>query len=96
MSFSTTITQKGQMTLPKSIRDELGIKTGQRVKVAVQDGGVRVEKDDHATRLARLHQDSAAHLKRMGINDMSQDQIKKGINAARKQYYSKKYGSAQK
>lgn len=36
-TFSTTITQKGQITLPKQLRELLGLSTGQRVGIAVVD-----------------------------------------------------------
>jgi antitoxin PrlF len=32
---STTLTSKGQMTLPKSVRERLGLSTGDRLEVAV-------------------------------------------------------------
>ncbi len=32
---TTTITSKGQMTLPKDVRDRLGLKTGDRLEVSV-------------------------------------------------------------
>ena len=41
----TTITQKGQVTLPKRVRDAVGLKPGDRVEVrATASGGVYIEK----------------------------------------------------
>ena len=34
---SSTLTSKGQMTLPKSVRDQLRLKPGDRFNVSVQD-----------------------------------------------------------
>ena len=34
---TTTITSKGQMTLPKEIRDELGLKVGDQLDVTIQN-----------------------------------------------------------
>ena len=53
------VTQKGQVTIPKPIRDKLGIKPGSEVDFVDEgDDGVRVVKseglDDKATALARL------------------------------------------
>ena len=33
MSITTTITSKGQLTIPKPIREKLGLKTGSRVDI---------------------------------------------------------------
>ena len=41
---STTITSKGQITIPKAVRDELGLREGDRVAFRVlEDGKVIVE-----------------------------------------------------
>jgi antitoxin PrlF len=36
---SATITSKGQTTIPKRIRDHLGLKPGDRLRFAVEEGG---------------------------------------------------------
>ncbi|MEM1154849.1 MAG: AbrB/MazE/SpoVT family DNA-binding domain-containing protein [Pseudomonadota bacterium] len=39
---SATVTSKGQITIPKYIRTQLGIRTGDRIAFAIDDaGGVR-------------------------------------------------------
>ncbi len=41
---STTLTSKGQVTIPKAVRDELGLREGDRVAFRVlEDGTVVVE-----------------------------------------------------
>jgi antitoxin PrlF len=43
--LSTTVTIKGQVTLPKSIREAAGIRPGDRVEVRVRaEGGVVIER----------------------------------------------------
>ena len=43
--MATTVTVKGQVTLPKAVRDAVGIKPGDRVEVhATPSGGVLIEK----------------------------------------------------
>jgi len=39
----STLTSKGQITLPKQIRDHLGVQTGDRVNFEIRDGAVVVE-----------------------------------------------------
>jgi antitoxin PrlF len=40
MTIQATVTSKGQITLPKALRDLLAIKAGDRVEFIVEDGGV--------------------------------------------------------
>lgn len=43
--MGTTVTSKGQVTLPKQVRDQAGIKPGDEVDVhATSSGGVYIEK----------------------------------------------------
>jgi antitoxin PrlF len=35
---TATMTSKGQMTLPKEVRDDLGLKPGDQVEIVKQDG----------------------------------------------------------
>ncbi len=39
---TATLTSKGQLTVPKSVRDALGLATGDRVQFVEQDGGFRL------------------------------------------------------
>jgi antitoxin PrlF len=57
--LTTTITVKGQVTLPKAVRDAVGIKPGDRVEVrATASGAIIVEKpgamSDYKKRLYEL------------------------------------------
>lgn len=42
--FHTTVTRKGQITVPKEARDVLGIREGDRVNVFLRDGRVEIER----------------------------------------------------
>jgi AbrB family looped-hinge helix DNA binding protein len=57
--MGTTVTVKGQVTLPKKVREAAGIKPGDKVEVrATASGGVYIEKaggaDDYKARLYAL------------------------------------------
>lgn len=44
---TTTLTSKGQITLPKAVRDRLALKEGDRLRVAVRkDGRMTLERDE--------------------------------------------------
>jgi antitoxin PrlF len=50
-AMTTTITAKGQVTLPKNVRKAVGLKPGDRVDVhATASGGVYIEKPGTASR----------------------------------------------
>lgn len=40
--IESTVTKKGQTTLPKRVRDALGVQAGARVRYVVSDGEVRI------------------------------------------------------
>ena len=45
--MATTVTQKGQVTIPKPIRDHLGIKPGSKVEFRrASDGSIVLERAD--------------------------------------------------
>ena len=48
--MATTITVKGQVTIPKHIRDALGLTPGSRVEFTVEDGRVVLRKSDKRSR----------------------------------------------
>jgi AbrB family looped-hinge helix DNA binding protein len=58
--MATTVTVKGQVTLPKSVRDAVGIKPGDRVEISpTAGGGVLIEKagaakEDYLARVERV------------------------------------------
>ena len=40
--IESSITKKGQTTLPKAVRDTLGVQAGDRVRYVIADGEVRI------------------------------------------------------
>lgn len=73
--MTTTITVKGQVTLPKKVRDEVGLKPGDKVEVrATASGGVYIEKPG-ASRSYRERLEALA--KRRLIRDISTDELMK-------------------
>ena len=71
--MNTTITQKGQVTLPKQVRDAVGLKPGDRVEVrATASGGVYIEKPGAQTAYqAKLR----ALMERRPIRGITTDEI---------------------
>ena len=42
MTYSTTITQKGQITIPKAIRDALRMAVGQKISLELEKEEIRI------------------------------------------------------
>ena len=47
MGKSTSLTRKGQVTIPKEVRDELGLKPSGQVEVWVENGEARLRTTRH-------------------------------------------------
>ncbi len=53
--MATTITSKGQVTIPKPVRDLLGVGPGSRVEFRrAADGSVVIERADRVSQASRL------------------------------------------
>lgn len=53
--MATTVTSKGQVTIPKSVRDYLGVKPGNRVEFRrAEDGHIIVERFDGVRRSSKV------------------------------------------
>lgn len=63
LSEDATITSKGQVTIPKRIRDELGLSPGTEVEFIIEkDGTIRVQpKEPALERLRAIKEQLAAH-----------------------------------
>jgi antitoxin PrlF len=69
----TTITVKGQVTLPKKVRDAVGLKPGDKVDIrATASGGIYIEKPG-ALRSYKERVDAVA--KRRPIRDITTDEF---------------------
>ncbi len=65
MRYETSMTVKGQITVPKDVRDLLGLKPGQKVQIEMdEDGVVRILRADadagREARLARVREAQVA------------------------------------
>ena len=55
MKHVSNLTSKGQVTIPKDIRDRLGLKSGQKVRFDIdEDGNARILRPDPEAEEAKL------------------------------------------
>lgn len=53
--MKTTVSEKGQLTIPKALRNRLGIRPGQVVEVTEERGRLILTKADDADPLERMY-----------------------------------------
>jgi AbrB family looped-hinge helix DNA binding protein len=83
MSYSTTLTQKGQMTLPAAYRKRLGVEPGERVMITIEGDRVVIQKDDYQQKLSDLRAKAQKHLQAKGMHGLSIEEIKRRTAEAR-------------
>ena len=71
---TATLTTKGQITIPKEVRERLGIDTGDRLSFVVQDDGTVVVRP-----ITRHVRELGGLLHRPGRRPLSIDQMDAGI-----------------
>jgi AbrB family looped-hinge helix DNA binding protein len=69
MEFTTTISSKGQITVPARIRRALHINPGDRLTVNRKGQTITVKPDSYEEKLAELRNELKQHLKKKGFTD---------------------------
>ena len=61
MSYEATVTSKGQITIPKAVRERMGLRKGETVLFRFENGGVRMVRvpKDPMERLAAARERAA-------------------------------------
>lgn len=67
MTHMTTMTSKGQVTVPVSIRRKLGLQPGRPVRFSISGASVKIENADWENDLKALHQRIKVHMKRKNL-----------------------------
>ena len=93
MKTSSTITSKGQITLPAEMRRRLGLKSGERVKFVIKGQELVVSKDNYWEELDAFRKEMSAKVRRAGLAGLSIEEIRQGMNEAKAKYYKEHYDS---
>lgn len=92
MIYSTTLTRKGQVTIPVALRRRLQLKPGESVRFRwAEHNQVILEKHNWKQALDKLHRKIASHLKQLGRRPLSDDQLNVAINTAAQQMAEERY-----
>lgn len=79
MTYSTTITSKGQITLPAAFRHKMKLRPGQRITIDVK-GNVATFRAP--TDIEVLREKTAEFLKKKGIKPLSDEELEAAIGTA--------------
>jgi AbrB family looped-hinge helix DNA binding protein len=82
---SATLTTKGQVTIPKAVREHLGVDTGDRISFVVQDDGTVVVRP-----MTRHVRDLGGLLHRAGRRSVSLRDMDAGIAARMRAKYRRR------
>lgn len=74
MTYSTTMTSKGQITVPAPIRRKLGLRPGASINIKLRGNTAVVEANDWQKGLAEIRAEIAAHLKAKGTKPPTTDE----------------------
>lgn len=92
MNKSTTITQKGQVTIPVDVRRHLQLTPGESVRFRVlKNKQVVLEKNDWEKRFGKLQKQIADHLKKHQIPVLSDAKLQKLIDESAEQAALERY-----
>src|SRR5215208_2862569 len=67
MTYTTTMTSKGQITVPVAIRKKLGLQPGASITIKLRSNTAVVELNDWRKGLEELRGEIATHLRAKGI-----------------------------
>lgn len=82
MQYTTTISSKGQITLPVKIRRSLNVDAGDRLVITKHGDKVTLVADSYEERLVALRKKTAEHLKNRSIRALKIEDLDKAIDSA--------------
>jgi AbrB family looped-hinge helix DNA binding protein len=74
-TFITSITSKGQVTVPAEIRRKLGIATADKLRVKEVNGVVVLEKDDYWADFEKIQKKVQKHRNDNDVQPLSDEEI---------------------
>lgn len=90
-TYTTTLTSKGQMTMPAAFRKMMGVKPGEKVRVTFKAGKTIVEKDNWLADLRKTQARNRDYMKKNGIKPLNDQELDDAINAAAEAAATERY-----
>ncbi|MGI9028124.1 MAG: AbrB/MazE/SpoVT family DNA-binding domain-containing protein [Candidatus Saccharimonadales bacterium] len=91
MTYQTTMTSKGQVTIPADIRKKLGLKPGQSIQFEFRGNEAIVKAQTWQADLEKIQRKMQIHLKKQGIKPLSSKKLDEAINKAAEAAATERY-----
>ncbi len=91
MTYQTTMTSKGQVTIPAPIRRRLGLEPGQSIQFDFHRNQAIIKASSWQNDLARAQKKLHDHIKKHNIKPLSDEELDQAINDAGEQAALERY-----
>lgn len=93
MTYTATISSKGQITLPAAIRRSLKLRPGDKITIVKHKESAEIKVSSYNEELDELRKQAELHMKRNGTWGTPWEEARKHADEARLKAYEAKYGS---
>lgn len=93
MTYTATISSKGQITLPAGIRRSLRLRPGDKITIVKRGGIAEIKPSTYDEELDELRAQAEAHMKSNGTWGASWEEVRRRSDEARLKAYRRKYGA---
>lgn len=95
MTYTATISSKGQITLPAEVRRSLQLHAGDKITIVKRGDAIEIKPSSYDDELDELRRRAAAHMKQNGTWGATWEQARQGADEARLKAYRRKHGQQQ-
>lgn len=92
MTYTATLSSKGQITLPADIRRSLNLYPGDKITIVKRGNTAEIKPSTYDQELNELRHQAEAYMKQNGTWGSSWHEARAGADKARLEEYRKKYG----
>lgn len=93
MTYTATISSKGQITLPAEIRRSLALNPGDKITIVKHDGSAEIKASSYDAELQELRQRARAHMKRNGTWGTPWEEARNQTGEVRLREYGEQHGA---
>lgn len=92
MTYTATISSKGQITLPAEIRRSLKLHTGDKITIVKRNGIAEIKPSTYSEELDKLRARAETHMKQNGTWGAPWEEVRQHASEARLAQYRRQHG----